>query len=172
MSHKTQYGPTRHRVSAGMLDLILTLLAGALIIALTAVVFWLSYAHLHDIARDNGLGAAPERAWAWPAALDTFVVIGEVLMLRAGLRGRTDWWAVGATAIGSIGSIALNIAGVPKGSTELTYVVAAVPPTAAMIGFGLLMRQVHQIVGAAIDRADTAAAETDTAADPGVSVRP
>ncbi|KDN80435.1 DUF2637 domain-containing protein [Kitasatospora cheerisanensis] len=165
MSHNTQYAATRHRVSAGRLDLILTLLAGALIIALTSVVFWLSYAHLHDIARDNGLGSAPERAWAWPAALDAFVVIGEVLMLRAGLRGRTDWWAVGATAIGSVGSIVLNIAGVPTGSTELTYVVAAVPPTAAMLAFGLLMRQIHQIVGAAIAR-------TDTATDTPVSVEP
>ncbi|MFH8387721.1 DUF2637 domain-containing protein [Kitasatospora sp. NPDC018058] len=152
MKHHKQYEATRHRISAGRLDLALTLVAGGLIILLTAVAFWLSYAHLHDVAHHNGLGGV--RGWAWPSTLDAFVVIGEVLMLRAGLRHVTDWWAVAATTIGSVGSIVLNVVGVPGNASVLTYVVAAVPPTAAMLAFGLLMRQVHQIVGAAVARAD------------------
>ncbi|MFF4821335.1 DUF2637 domain-containing protein [Kitasatospora sp. NPDC001309] len=165
MKHHQQYEATRHRISAGRLDLILTLAAGGLIIALTAVAFWLSYAHLHDVADTNGLAADQNRAWAWPATLDTFIVAGEVLILRASLRGAKDWWAYVCTGVGSVGSILLNVLGVPAHSHKLVYVVAAVPPTAAMLAFGLLMRQVHQIIGSAVARTDTAEQQSDTATD-------
>ncbi|MEU6621338.1 DUF2637 domain-containing protein [Streptomyces litmocidini] len=130
-------------------DRYVLLAAGAVIIALTAVSFWLSYAHLAEIAADHGLGNSPARMWAWPATLDAFVVTGELLMLRAGLRRKPDWWAIALTATGSLGSIALNVAGVtgtrdPADIPALDYVVAAVPPTAALLAFGVLMRQIHQ----------------------------
>ncbi len=112
-------------------------------IALTAAAFWLSYEHLHDIAQDNGLDGA--RAWAWPATVDLFIVAGELLMLRASLRGRgMDWWAVALAATGSLGSIALNVAGVGTDADPMRYVVAAVPPTAALLAFGAIMRQIHE----------------------------
>ncbi|MFC6511998.1 DUF2637 domain-containing protein [Streptomyces goshikiensis] len=124
--------------------------AGAVIAALTAAAFWLSYAHLAEVAGQHGLAKSPERQWAWPGTLDAFIVIGELLMLRAGLRKVTDWWAVALTAIGSVGSIALNVAGVSGTGAGpvpvLDYVVAAVPPTAALLAFGVLMRQIHQHV--------------------------
>ena len=95
--------------------------------------------------------SSPVRQWAWPATLDAFIVAGELLMLRAGLRRVTDRWAIALTATGSVGSIALNVAGVSgTGDTGavplLDYVVAAVPPTAALLAFGVLMRQIHQLV--------------------------
>ncbi|MGW3057850.1 DUF2637 domain-containing protein [Streptomyces goshikiensis] len=125
--------------------------AGCVIVALTAAAFWLSYAHLAEVAGQHGLANAPERQWAWPATLDAFIVSGELLMLRASLRRVTDWWAISLTAIGSLGSIALNVAGVTgtRGTTQvpvLDYVIAAVPPTAALLAFGALMRQIHQHV--------------------------
>ncbi|MFE6620367.1 DUF2637 domain-containing protein [Streptomyces sp. NPDC057740] len=125
--------------------------AGAVIVVLTAGAFWLSYAHLAEVAGQHGLGSSPIRRWAWPATLDAFIVAGELLMLHAGLRQVTDKWAIGVTAAGSIGSIALNVAGVystgNSGSVPiLDYVVAAVPPTAALLAFGVLMRQIHQLV--------------------------
>ncbi|MER5848035.1 DUF2637 domain-containing protein [Streptomyces sp. NPDC002012] len=122
------------------------------IVALTAGAFCLSYAHLADVAGQHGLGGSPVRRWAWPATLDAFIVAGELLMLRAGLRRVTDRWAIAVTAIGSAGSIALNVAGV-SGTRDtgdvpfLDYVVAAVPPAAAMVAFAVLMRQIHQLVG-------------------------
>ncbi|MFG2335449.1 DUF2637 domain-containing protein [Streptomyces yangpuensis] len=124
--------------------------AGTVIIVLTGAGFWLSYAHLAEVAGRHGLDSSPIRQWAWPATLDMFIVAGELLMLRAGLRRVTDWWAVGLTAIGSLGSIALNVAGV-NGTTSgpvplLDYLVAAVPPTGAMLAFGVLMRQIQQRV--------------------------
>lgn len=120
----------------------LVVAAGLVIIALTGVAFWLSYAHLAEIAGAHGLSG--ERAWAWPATLDAFIVAGELLMLRAALRHRTDWWAVSLTVAGSGGSIALNVWGVGNGADAIDYVVAGVPPTAALLAFGALMRQIHQ----------------------------
>ncbi|WNI30392.1 DUF2637 domain-containing protein [Streptomyces sp. ITFR-6] len=139
--------------------------AGTVIIALTAGGFWLSYAHLAQVAGQHGLGSSPIRQWAWPATLDAFIVAGELLMLRSGLRRVTDWWAVTLTAIGSAGSIALNVAGVSGTGNEsvaplLDYVVAAVPPTAALLAFGVLMRQIHQLVDQASDRPATGSGET------------
>lgn len=130
-------------------DRYVLLAAGAVILALTAVSFWLSYAHLAEVAGEHGLGNSPARMWAWPATLDAFVVAGELLMLRAGLHRKPDWWAIALTATGSLGSIALNVAGVtgtrdPAAVPVLDYVVAAVPPTAALLAFGVLMRQIHQ----------------------------
>ena len=123
--------------------------AGLVIIALTGAAFWLSYAHLAEVALQHGLRQAPARAWAWPATLDLFIVAGELLMLRAALARKVDAWAIGLTAAGSVGSIVLNVAGVtgtrdPSAVPLLDYVVAAVPPTAALLAFGALMRQIHQ----------------------------
>ncbi|MFD4604089.1 DUF2637 domain-containing protein [Streptomyces sp. NPDC058464] len=125
--------------------------AGVVIVALTAGGFWLSYAHLAEVAGQHGLKSSPVRQWAWPATLDAFIIAGELLMLRAGLRRMTGWGAITLTAAGSVGSIALNVAGVNgtgrAGTVPLLdYVVAAVPPTAALLAFGVLMRQIHQLV--------------------------
>jgi hypothetical protein len=111
-------------------------------VLLTGFAFWLSYEHLHDVSASHGLTGS--RAWAWPATVDLFIMIGELLMLRASLvGGGVDWWAVGLMVTGSGASIALNVAGVGSNAPGLTYVVAAVPPVAALLAFGALMRQVH-----------------------------
>ena len=137
----------------------LALSAGLVIVALTAAAFWLSYAHLAEVASAHGLGGSPVRAWAWPATLDLFIVAGELLMLRSALAKRVDWWAIGLTVVGSGGSIALNVAGVGPGAGALAYVVAAVPPTAALLAFGALMRQVHQALAGHDDDAPAVTAE-------------
>ncbi|MFD4273803.1 DUF2637 domain-containing protein [Streptomyces cyaneofuscatus] len=120
--------------------------AATVTVLLTAAAFWLSYEHLHDVADANGLDA--ERAWVWPATVDLFIIAGELLMLRAALRNRVDGWAIALAATGSLGSIALNVAGVGDGAQPMEYVVAAVPPTAALVAFGALMRQVHEALAA------------------------
>lgn len=117
--------------------------AAVIITAITGIAFWLSYHHLHDVAASNGLGMDPARAWAWPAVLDLFYLAGELLILRASYLRTVDWWAIGLTAIGALGSIGLNVAGVGTGAPFLQYVVAAVPPVAALFAFGALMRQLH-----------------------------
>jgi hypothetical protein len=138
-------------------DIVKTLavVAGGVIITLTIAAFWLSYAHLAEVALGHGLGKAEARAWAWPACLDLFIVAGELLWLRAALAHRVDLWAIGLTVIGSGGSIALNVAGVSS-ADPLDYVVAAVPPTAALLAFGALMRQVHGALAARVEAAPEA----------------
>lgn len=111
-------------------------------IILTGAAFWLSYEHLHDVAHGHGL-TDQVRAWAWPATVDLFIVVGEVLFLRAALAQHTDWWAIGLTVAGSGGSIGLNVAGVGADANPMDYVVAAVPPVAALLAFGAIMRQIH-----------------------------
>ncbi|MGW3691181.1 DUF2637 domain-containing protein [Streptomyces sp. NPDC005125] len=138
----------------------LALGAGLVIVALTGAAFWLSYAHLAEVALGHGLGSAPVRAWAWPMTLDLFIVAGELMMLRAALLRRVDLWAIGLTVAGSGGSIALNVAGVGSHADPLNYVVAAVPPTAALLAFGALMRQVHQaLAGHVAPAAESTAVE-------------
>lgn len=117
--------------------------AAAIITAITGIAFWLSYHHLHDVAATNGLGMDPARAWAWPAVLDLFYLAGELLILRASYLRTVDWWAIALTAVGALGSIGLNVAGVGADAPPLQYVVAAVPPVAALFAFGALMRQLH-----------------------------
>ncbi|MFG2115583.1 DUF2637 domain-containing protein [Streptomyces sp. NPDC048718] len=130
------------------------LTAAVIVIAiLTAAGFWLSYAHLAEVAGQHGLDHSPERRWAWPATLDAFIIAGELMMFRASLRRVTDWSAIGVTVTGSLGSVVLNVFGVggsaPESVPLLDYVVAAVPPTASMLAFGVLMRQIHQGVTSA-----------------------
>lgn len=146
----------------------LAIAAGLVIIALTAAAFWLSYAHLAEVALAHGMQDKEVRAWAWPATLDLFIVAGELLMLRAALKGSVDGWAIGLTVVGSGGSIALNVAGVGSAAEPLDYVVAAVPPTAALLAFGALMRQIHQALAERADRSDiaTVAADNLSAATP------
>ncbi|GGV06317.1 hypothetical protein GCM10010495_18070 [Kitasatospora herbaricolor] len=138
----------------------LTAAAAAVIGLLTGSAFWLSYAHLHTVAAEHGLGGSEPRAWAWPGCLDLFIVAGELLMLRASLSRRTDWWAIALTVVGSGGSIALNIAGVGTHAQPLDYVVAAVPPTAALLAFGALMRQVHDALSDGAGQTALSTAET------------
>ncbi|MFD3997459.1 DUF2637 domain-containing protein, partial [Streptomyces sp. NPDC058583] len=167
------HDPTDRRPSEGAAEQYVLVAAGAVIVALTIASFWLSYAHLAEVAGQHGLGGSLTRQWAWPGTVDAFIITGELLMLRAGLRRETDGWAIGLTITGSVGSIALNVAGV-HGSTEaavplLDYIVAAVPPTAALLAFGVLMRQIHQLVAPRSQQgespATTAAPGTGTVAD-------
>ncbi|MFB6424661.1 DUF2637 domain-containing protein [Streptomyces microflavus] len=135
--------------------------AATVTVLLTAAAFWLSYEHLHDVADANGLDA--ERAWVWPATVDLFIIAGELLMLRAALRNRIDGWAIALAATGSLGSIALNVAGVGDGAEVMEYVVAAVPPVAALLAFGALMRQVHEALRDQVYSETTPAAVMGTA---------
>ncbi|MFJ9479945.1 DUF2637 domain-containing protein [Streptomyces mirabilis] len=121
----------------------ITALASVLTVVLTAVAFWLSYEHLQEVAAAHGMAEAVARSWAWPATVDLFIVIGELLILRASLAHRVDWWAIGLVTAGDGASIGLNVAGVGQDAGALNYVVAAVPPVAALLAFGALMRQVH-----------------------------
>ncbi|WP_441251182.1 DUF2637 domain-containing protein [Kitasatospora sp. McL0602] len=136
-AHPTATAPDRSRAAFG-----LAIGATLVTIALTGVAFWLSYEALHDLATGHHLTGS--RAWAWPATLDAFVVVGELLVLRASLMRRVDWFALTLTGVGSFGSIALNVVSVGARVDLVTQIVAAVPPVAALLAFTALMRQLHR----------------------------
>lgn len=154
----------KHTVSPETLRRLAVIAAVATVI-LTAVAFWLSYEHLHDVAQRFGLSGA--RAWAWPATVDLFIVIGETLILRGALRHITDRAAIFLAVVGSTGSIALNVAGVGDHAAAMTYIVAAVPPVAALLAFGALMRQLLGALGG-----NNTAALSPAAASPGDNSAP
>jgi len=151
------------KITYGWVTVALAVFAGVLTIALTGVAFWLSYEHLHDVAGAHGLVHTSARSWAWPATLDAFIVIGELLILRASLLGRVDNFAIFLAFVGSAGSITLNVVGVGEDAGLLNYVVAGVPPVAALLAFAALMRQLHGAIR-------TYLAETDGAPRPTVAV--
>jgi hypothetical protein len=136
---------------------LLGFLAAGLTIALTGVAFWLSYEALHDLAAGHHLHDA--RAWAWPGAIDAFVIIGEVLILRASLLHRMDWLAVLLVASGSATSIVLNVVSVGGHVDDTARVVAAVPPLAALLAFTALMRQLYRALAPAVAEAPVTPAD-------------
>lgn len=122
----------------------ITLITGAVIlsVALSGAAFWLSYANLAGIAAEHGENAV-ERQWAWPATIDMFIAIGEMIFAVAVMTRTNKAPGIGLTVIGSAASIAVNLAGVGPGRPLLDYVTAATPPVAAPIAFGAIMWQVH-----------------------------
>ncbi|MFK0182328.1 DUF2637 domain-containing protein [Streptomyces xanthochromogenes] len=135
--------PVKDRSTPVNVDGSITVVAAALTVILTGIAFWLSYEHLQEVSGRHGLVDGSARSWAWPATVDLFIVIGELLILRASLAKGIDGWAIALATTGSLGSIALNVTGVGADARPLDYVVAAVPPIAALLAFGALMRQVH-----------------------------
>lgn len=138
-------------------------LAAGLTIALTGVAFWLSYEALHDLAAGHHLHDA--RSWAWPGAIDAFVIIGEVLILRSSLLHRVDWLAVLLVGSGSGTSIVLNIVSAGGQVDATTRVVAAVPPLAALLAFTALMRQVYRALAPAIEQAPVTPVDAPSAVE-------
>lgn len=169
MAHEEDSAPTGAEITHPRPD-VRTWLAGsaaATTVILTGGAFWLSYQHLHDVAHDHGLPDV--RSWAWPGTVDLFIIVGELLILRAALASRADPWAIALASSGSLGSIALNIAGVGWGAPKLTYVVAAVPPVAALLAFGALMRQVHDYLARAGRGTTPQSAPAEPPAEPTVA---
>ncbi|MGQ4358546.1 DUF2637 domain-containing protein [Streptomyces sp. SAS_272] len=161
--------PTRPRTIHPRAVVSLAVTAAALIFLLTGVSLWLSYEHLHDVGARHGFADDPIRAWAWPATLDLFYAAGEVLILRAALARRLDWWAISLVIFGAGGSIALNIAGVGEGAQALDYVVAAVPPVASLLAFGALMNQLYRLLAAVETPVTTTVTSVDRVNAPNVT---
>ncbi len=139
--------PDRSRAVLG-----LAIGAALVTICLNGVAFWLSYEALHDLATGHHLSGA--RAWAWPATLDAFVIVGDLLILRASLLRRLDWFAMILVGVGSAGSIILNVVSVGADVDPVSKVVAAVPPVAATVAFAALMRQIYRALTAPARPAD------------------
>lgn len=111
-------------------------------ILMTVVAFWLSYSHLHSIAGEHGV-TSTARAWAWPAIVDLFIVVGEITLVLASLGAMNPAAGWSLTIGGTITSVTINVWGVGAIADPLTYVVAGIPPIASLISFGVIMRYLH-----------------------------
>lgn len=120
----------------------------ALSAILTGLAFALSYAHLQSIADTNGL-PVEWRSWMWPATVDLFIVIGDVLTVAALLSGRPPLRGLLVTSGGTLASIAVNVSGVGAHRPAMEYVIAAVPPVAAQVAFSVIMWQLHELISRA-----------------------
>lgn len=113
-------------------------------VAATLVGFWLSYAGLHAFARRSGLHGA--EAWAWPASVDLFIMVGEFGLTISAIRRKRDPLAWVYLLAGFGPSVLFNIMHVVTVTPWWgRYAVAAVPPVAAMLALAALMRQVFRL---------------------------
>jgi hypothetical protein len=109
------------------------------VIALAVAGFAMSYDALHSLAVEQGVPAP--LAWMWPLVVDGFTVVASLSVVRAvadNRRARYPWSLV--LAFSTI-SIAFNV--VHAAPTAVARFVAAIPPTALVLSFELLMRQLR-----------------------------
>lgn len=141
-----------------------TIMVGAIITAAaaallgTAVGFWLSYANLHTIAVRAGL--PPVEAWAFPASIDLFIVVGEMGILVSALRHTRDLMAWVYLLCGFAPSVVFNVLSVTSLAWWEPYVIRGTAPAAAMLALAAFIRQVFRLA------ADAAQPETVPAAVP------
>ena len=110
------------------------------VIGLAVAGFAMSYDALHSLALTNGVPAT--LAWMWPLVVDGFILLASLSVVRAVADSRRAYypWLL-VLAFSSI-SVAFNV--VHAAPTAVARFVAAIPPTALVLSFELLMRQVRQ----------------------------
>lgn len=126
-------------VVSGVIAFMVTAVAAA-----SAVGFWLSYGNLHDFAVRAGM-SGPE-AWAFPASIDLFIAAGEAGVTISALRHSRDLPSWCYLAGGVAASVTGNVLHAdPSALAWERYAVAAVPPLAAMLALGALLRHVYRL---------------------------
>jgi hypothetical protein len=110
------------------------------VLGLAVAGFTMSYDALHSLALTQGV--PPALAWMWPLVVDGFIVVASLSVVRAVADGRHSVYPwVLVLAFSSI-LVAFNV--VHAAPTMVARFVAAIPPTALVLSFELLMRQVRQ----------------------------
>ena len=112
------------------------------VVALTVAGFAMSYDALHALADEQGVRAP--LAWLWPLVVDGFIVVASLSVVHAGAdERRTAWPWLLVLAFSGI-SVAFNV--VHAAPTAVARLVAAIPPTALVLSFELLMRQLRTVL--------------------------
>lgn len=111
---------------------------GVIAVATTAGALVQSYRGLLDWALHYARIPA-QFAWFWPGMVDSFLVIGELILLVAAIRGLSGWahaWGWALTMTGLAASLAGNIGHVGWSAGLAVKLSAAVPPLAAAAALG------------------------------------
>jgi hypothetical protein len=113
------------------------------VLGLAAGGFAMSYDALHSLALTQGVPAA--LAWVWPLVVDGFIVVASLSVVRAVSDNRRAYYPWLLVLTFSTISVAFNV--VHAAPTVVARFVAAIPPTALVLSFELLMRQLRQQLG-------------------------
>jgi len=100
----------------------------------------MSYDALHSLALTQGVPAL--LAWMWPLVVDGFIVVASLSVVRAVADGRLARYPWLLVLTFSTISITFNV--VHAAPTVVARFVASIPPTALVLSFELLMRQLRQ----------------------------
>jgi hypothetical protein len=112
------------------------------VIALAVAGFAMSYQALHSLAVEQGVPVT--LAWMWPLVVDGFIVVASLSVVRAVADNRRARYPWSLVLTFSTISITFNV--VHAAPTVVARFVAAIPPTALVLSFELLMRQLrHQL---------------------------
>jgi len=112
------------------------------VLGLAVAGFTMSYDALHSLALTQGVPAT--LAWMWPLVVDGFIIIASLSVVRAVADSRHAAYPWLLVLTFSAISVTFNI--VHAAPTAIARFVAAIPPTALVLSFELLMRQLrHQL---------------------------
>lgn len=110
------------------------------VIGLAAAGFAMSYDALHSLALTQGVPAP--LAWLWPLVVDGFIVVASLSVVRAVADSRRACYPWLLVLTFSAISVVFNV--VHAAPTAVARFVAAIPPSALVLSFELLMRQLRQ----------------------------
>jgi hypothetical protein len=112
------------------------------VLGLAVAGFAMSYDALHSLALAQGVPA--RLAWMWPLVVDGFIVVASLSVVHAAADRRHAGYPWSLVLTFSAISVTFNI--VHAAPTAVARFVAAIPPTALVLSFELLMRQLrHQL---------------------------
>jgi len=120
----------------------ISIITAILVLGLAVCAFILSYDALRNLASTNGVN--PTLAWIWPVAIDGFLIVASIAVVRNSLmEERTLYqWALVIEFTGV--SVVFNVIHAPD--TLLAQSIGAIPPLALVLAFELLMAQVKSEV--------------------------
>jgi hypothetical protein len=139
------FGTRRPRAADYGNWLQVTVLIGVVVLAVAA--FWLSYAGIREIA--VAAGVSPARAGLYPLIFDASLVVASLVAL--GLRG-AGWWVQGfawlsiMVLLAAVAVVeALHAAGISFPQKPAAGVMAAIPWTLLLLGFGLWLSMLRYL---------------------------
>jgi hypothetical protein len=116
-------------------------IAAATVAGLAGVAGALSYSHMRHLAQDHG--QAGWHAHAFPLSVDGIEIVASLVLLADRRAGRRSGWLPWtALAVGTVGSLAANIA--TANPDPISRIIAGWPAVALLIAIKLLSGILHQ----------------------------
>jgi hypothetical protein len=131
------------------------------VLGLAVAGFAMSYDALHSLALTQGVPTT--LAWMWPLVVDGFIVVASLSVVRAVANSHSAHYPWLLVLTFSTISVTFNV--VHATPTVVARFVAAIPPTALVLSFELLMRHLREALRPAITGTPEAATPTSIVLD-------